>query len=249
MKKLRCLTALLICIIFLSTGCSSGESQSASTQLPGGGGGQQPAASASNGQQASGQGQSEGPMIEPKQLISKEEAAQLLGEVVKDGSVDEKLIMGMKVCFYPAENSSSKGYLSITVIQPGTLQQEEQSGGQSQSAGGQSPEQSGGQSSGGSSGGGRSSGSSGGSGGQSGGAQLNFKGIFEAIKASMEDLNAADTGRIGDDNFMSAQGMAIISGEYFIYVTAGSTDPAMVQQIVKAAGELAVRNLKRIQGK
>ena len=244
MKNLRCPVVLLLCCIFLFAGCSNSESQSASTQLPGGGG-QSPAASAAGGQQASGQEQSGGQMIEPKQLISKEEAAQLIGEAVKDGTIDEQQMLGMKVCFYPAENSSSKSYLSITVIQQGSLQQgessgEQQSGGSGggQSGGGEQSEQSGGQ-----------SGSSGGGGGQSGGGnQLTPKGIFEAIKTAMEDLNAADTGRIGDDNFMSAQGIAIISGEYFIYVTAGSNDAALVPQIVKQAGEMAFRNLKRIQG-
>ena len=245
MKKLRCFAALMICIIFFIAGCSNSESQSASTQLPGSGG-QSPAASASGSQQASGQDQSGGQMIEPKQLISKEEAAQLLGEAVKDGSADEQQMLGMKICFYPAENNSSKSYLSIAVIQQGTLQQ-----GSSEDGGGAGQSGSSSGQSGSSSGQSGSSGGSGGSEGQSGssgGNQLTPKGIFEAIKTAMEDLNAADTGRIGDDNFISAQGMAIISGEYFIYVTAGSNDATLVPQIVKQAGELAVRNLKRIQG-
>lgn len=247
MKKLRCLLVFLFCFIFFIAGCSNSESQSASTQLPGGGG-QSPAASASGGQQASGQEQSGSQMIEPKQLISKEEAAQLIGEAVKDGSVDEQQMLGMKICFYPAENSSSKSYLSIAVIQQGSLQQGESSGGGQ--SGGSSGSQSGGQSGGNEQSGSQSGGSSGGGGGsQSGENQLTPKGIFEAIKTAMEDLNAADTGRIGDDNFMSAQGMAIISGEYFIYVTAGNNDPALLPQIIKQAGEMAVRNLKRIQGK
>jgi len=244
MKKLRCLMVFLFCVIFFIAGCSNSESQSASTQLPGGG--QSPAASASGGQQASGQEQSGGQMIEPKQLISKEEAAQLIGEAVKDGSVDEQQMLGMKICFYPAESSSSKSYLSIAVIQQASLQQGESGGGsQSGGSGGGSGQSGGSEQSGGQSGG---SGGSGGGGQSGGGNQLTPKGIFEAIKTAMEDLNAADTGRIGDDNFMSAQGMAIISGEYFIYVTAGNNDPAKIQQIVKQAGELAVRNLKRIQG-
>lgn len=243
MKKCKCMAAILLCVVFVISGCSNSESQSATTQLPGGGG-QSPGASASQGAQSSGgQEQSGGQMIEPKQLISKEEAAQLLGEAVKDGSSDEKEILGMKICFYPAETNTSKSYLQIAVIQQGSLQQGEGGG-----AGGSDSSSQGG-SSGGSGGSGQNanSGGSGGSGG-GGGGQLTPKGIYEAVKQAMEDLNAADTGRIGDDNFISSQGMGIISGEYFIYVSAGSNDPLKVPEIVKTAGELAVRNLKRIQG-
>jgi len=237
MRKLKCFASILVCFILVMAGCSNNESQSASTQLPGG---QSAAVSASGGQQSSGQEQTGGQMIEPKQLISKEEAAQLVGETVKDGSTEEQSMLGMKLCFYAAENTNSKSYLQIAVIQTSMLQQ-----GQQQSSGG------GGSSSGGGSGGSGSGSSSSPSASQSnsGGNELTPKGIFEALKKAMEDLNAADTGRIGDDNFIAAQGMGILSGEYYIFVSAGSNDTANVPNIVKAAGELAVRNLKRIQGK
>jgi hypothetical protein len=183
-------------------------------------------------------------MIEPKQLISKEEAAQLIGETVKDASTDEQSMLGMKICLYAAENSASKSYIQIAVIQAGALKQ-----GQQQSSGGSS----GGS---GSSGGGSGSSESSGGGGSSpsaspsssSGSELTPKGIFEALKQAMEDLNSGDTGRIGDDNFLTAQGMGILSGEYYIFVSAGSNDATVVPGIVKAAGEMAIRNLKRIQG-
>jgi hypothetical protein len=242
MKKLSRFASILLCIIILiMAGCSSNESQSASTQLPGGQ--SQSASSSSGGPQASSGGQSGGQMIEPKQLISKEEAAQLIGEAVKDGSTDEQPVLGMKICFYPAENSASKAYLQIAVIQAGMLQQ-----GQQQSSGGGSSGGSGSSGGGsGSSGGGASSSPSSSQGG-GGGSELTTKGIFEALKKAMEDLNAADTGRIGDDNFITAQGMGILANDYYIFVSAGSNNAAGVPAIVKAAGELAVRNLKRIQG-
>ena len=238
MRKLARYVIVILCIALALSGCSSNESQSASTQLPGG---QSPAANSSSMPQTSQQGGGGGQMIEPKQLISKEEAAQMLGEPVKDGMTDEKPVLGMKICFYAAENPASKSYLQIAVVQSGMLQQ-----GQGQPQASASPDTS---SQPGSQGGGESSGpqaSQGSSGG--GGEQLTPKALFEALKQSMEDLNSAETGRIGDDNFLTAQGMGILSGEYYIFVSAGSNDPAAIPGIVKAAGELSIRNLKRIQG-
>jgi hypothetical protein len=239
MRKLTRDVIVIFCILLALSGCSSNESQSASTQLPGGG--QSPASNASNMPQSSQQSESGGQMIEPKQLISKEEAAQLIGETVKDASTDEQSMLGMKICLYAAENSASKSYIQIAVIQAGALKQ-----GQQQSSGGSS----GGSGSSGSS---ESSGSGGGSSpsaspSSSSGSELTPKGIFEALKQAMEDLNSGDTGRIGDDNFLTAQGMGILSGEYYIFVSAGSNDATVVPGIVKAAGEMAIRNLKRIQG-
>jgi len=240
MRKTARYVIVILCIALALSGCSSNESQSASTQLPGGGG-QSPAANSSSMPQTSQQGGGGGQMIEPKQLISKVEAAQLLGEPVKDGITDEKPVLGMKICFYAAENPASKSYLQIAVVQSGMLQQ-----GQGQPQASASPDTS---SQPGSQGGGDSSGpqaSQGSSGG--GGEQLTPKALFEALKQSMEDLNSTETGRIGDDNFLAAQGMGILSGEFYIYVSAGSNDPAAIPEIVKAAGEMSFRNLKRIQG-
>ena len=124
MKKLTCIAAILLCVVFFISGCSNNESQSASTQLPGGGS-QSPSASAASGQQSSEQQQQTGgQMIEPKQLISKVEAAQLLGETVKDESSEEQPMLGMKICFYAAENNASKSYLQIAVVQSGAFQQQ-----------------------------------------------------------------------------------------------------------------------------
>jgi len=241
MRKLARYVIVIFCIALVLSGCSSNESQSASTQLPGGG--QSPAANSSSMPQTSQQGESGGQMIEPKQLISKEEAAQLLGEPVKDGMTDKKPVLGMKICFYAAENSASKSYLQIAVVQSGMLQQGQGQGQSQTSASPGSSSQPGGQ------GGSQSSSSPQASqGSPGGGEQLTPKAIFEALKQAMEDLNSAETGRIGDDNFLTAQGMGILSGEFYIFVSAGSNDPAAIPGIVKAAAEMSVRNLKRIQG-
>lgn len=238
MRQLARYVIVIFCIALALSGCSSDESQSASTQLPGGG--QSPAASSSSMPQTSQQGGGGGQIIEPKQLISKEEAAQLLGEPVKDGMTDEKPVLGMKICFYTAENSASKSYLQIALVQSGMLQQGQEQPQASASPGASS--QPDGQ------GGGQSSSPQDSQGSSGGGEQLTPKALFEALKQSMEDLNSVETGRIGDDNFLTAQGMGILSGEYYIYVSAGSNDPAAISDIVKAAGEMAVRNMKRIQG-
>ncbi len=240
MSKLKCVTAVLLCMIILTAGCAQDESQSATTQLAGGN--QTPESGAKGEQQqSSSDGASESQVIEPKQLISREEAAQLIGEAVRDGADEEQEALGMKICFYAAENIDSKGYLQITVIQQaalskGSSEEKTEEGG------------SGGEENAGGSGGSEKQGGSGGS-GQGGGGELSPKDIFEALKKALKDQNAPDPGRIGDDIFLSAQGMGIMLGEYCIFVAAGSSDPAKVSEIVKMAGELAVRNLKRIQGK
>jgi len=240
MRKIARYVVVILCIALALSGCASNESQSASTQLPGGG--QSPAASSSSMPQTSQQGGGGGQMIEPKQLISKDEAAQLLGEPVKDGMTDEKPVLGMKICFYAAENPASKSYLQIAVVQSGMLQQGQ---GQEQPQASASP---GASSQPAAQGGGQSSSPQASQGSSGGGEQLTPKALFEALKQSMEDLNSVETGRIGDDNFLTAQGMGILSGEYYIYVSAGSNDPAAIPEIVKAAGEMSIRNLKRIQG-
>lgn len=73
------------------------------------------------------------------------------------------------------------------------------------------------------------------------------KTIFEALKKSLADPNA-DAGRIGEEAFVSAPGISILSGEYYIYVAASGADPTKTQQITKQAAELAVNNLKRMLG-
>ena len=240
MNKQKFIVAILFCIFLITAGCSSGDSQTATTQLAGGN--QSPDTGAKGEQQASSNSTSESQTIEPKQLISREEAAQLIGEAVKDGADQDQEILGMKICFYAAENIDSKGYIQIAIIQSGVL-----SAGSSKGSEGSDSSKGSGNEPGGSEGT-KEKGSSENT-SQESQEELSPKGIYEALKKAMKDLNAPDTGRIGDDAFISAQSMCILLGDYYIIVAAGSSDPAKVTEIVKMAGELAVRNIKRIQGK
>ncbi|HEX3072881.1 MAG TPA: hypothetical protein VHP30_04635, partial [Ignavibacteriales bacterium] len=145
--------------------------------------------------------------------------------------------MGLKTCFYVAENTASKGYLEIAVIQSSS----EQGGAQ----GGQSGQKSGGQGSSPS-----SSASGGQSSGQSGGGQgqMSPSVIYEALKKVMADPNSTEAIRIGDEAFATAAGITILSKQYCIFVSASGADPATAKQLTKKAGELAMSNLERIQG-
>lgn len=246
MKKFIAITVAVLYILALATGCSGGGNQNAATtQLQGGQQSQQQGGQKSQGQQGQQpEEQSAAKMIEPQQLISRQEAAQLVGEPVKDAIKEEQSMLGLKLSLYVAENPDSKCYLQVAVIQQGAMQAEEQSG--------QGGGQSGGQSGSGGQGGGQE-GSGGQSGGQSGGGgtggqkEMSPKSMFEALKKALGDPNI-DAGRIGEEAFISAPGISILSGEYYIYVAASAIDPAQNQQITKQAGELAVNNLKRMLG-
>ena len=58
-----------------------------------------------------------GTIIEPKQLISKQDAEQLLGEAVKEGEKSEQPATGQKICFYYAQNEDSLSFLQISITQ------------------------------------------------------------------------------------------------------------------------------------
>ena len=58
-----------------------------------------------------------GTIIEPEQLISKQEAEQLLGEAVKEGEKKEQPVVGQKICFYDAQNEDSESFLQISITQ------------------------------------------------------------------------------------------------------------------------------------
>ncbi len=238
MRKIILMVACLLCIALLLPACSGGESGSASTVLSGG---QTPGANNSQGQQAGSsqsQGGQEQKMIKPEQLISKDEAATLLGETVKDAAKGEYPMLGLNTCFYAAEKPDSKGYLHVGIIQMGQQGQSGGSGGGGQS--GQSSQPSSSESS-------QASQSSGG-GSSGGGEEMSAKTLYEGFKKLFSDPNSVLTGRIGEDAFVSAPGISILSGQYYIYVAVGNADPLKAQTMVKQAAELAMNNLKRIQG-
>lgn len=60
---------------------------------------------------------STGALIEPEQLISSEEAAQLLGEAVTDGDKTEQEVVGLKICNYEAQDENSFRFLQISITQ------------------------------------------------------------------------------------------------------------------------------------
>ena len=208
MKKLILMISLLICICAISAAC---EGESEKSQPPGG----------PEGTQESGQspGQSPAAAIQPKQLISKEDAAKLLGEPLKEGVESKDLYQGISSCFYAPEKSDSKSYLLIALLQKA-------SGGQ-QSGGSSAGQQSGGQQSGG----------------------LEPKKVYEILKKIFADPNTPVGGFIGDDKFIISQGMCILNGENCIFVSVGNADPVKALEMQKQAAELAVTNINRIQGK
>lgn len=241
MKKLICIIIASLCVVAFITGCSGGNQQqsAATTQIAGNS--SQPSGQSSQGSQGGSGGQSSGGQsIEPKQLISKLEASQLLGEAVKDAVTGDKSEMGLKTCFYVAENTASKSYLEIAILQT--------SSGQEGSSGGSSPSKSPSQS--GSHGSSQDGGQGGSQGGSQGGGQQQTppNAIYEALKKVMADPNSTEPIRIGDEAFATASGIAILSKGYCIFVSASGADPAAAKQLTKQAGELAMSNLERIQG-
>ncbi len=230
MKKLFTILIILLMAFMLLPGCSDKESQSATTTVSGG---QQSQTSSSGSAEASQSKGAESKKIKPDQLISKDDASKLLGEAVKAGTEDEYEQLGLVSSYFAPENTESKNYLQISV-----LQKKEEEGGQSGSAGGaeSSSKPSASQS--------QSQSSS--SGGQ--GSEMSPKSLYEGFKKIYSDANAAVTGHIGDDIFVSGKSISILSGDYCIIISSGNPDAAAADTILKSAAEMAVGNLKRIQG-
>lgn len=58
-----------------------------------------------------------GTLIEPEQLISKEEAATLLGEAVMDAEKTDQQVVGQKICIFEAADENSFRFLQISLTQ------------------------------------------------------------------------------------------------------------------------------------
>lgn len=56
-------------------------------------------------------------LLEPEMLISRDEAAMLLGEPVADGKKSETKAVGMKLCLYNPQNTSSQSFLQLSLTQ------------------------------------------------------------------------------------------------------------------------------------
>ncbi|MEI7825085.1 MAG: hypothetical protein WCI01_07285 [Chlorobiaceae bacterium] len=63
------------------------------------------------------EGKKSGKLLEPEMLISKGDAAELLGEDVQEGKKSETEVVGMKLCMYNALNPSSNRYLQVSLTQ------------------------------------------------------------------------------------------------------------------------------------
>lgn len=67
-----------------------------------------------------------GTIIEPEQLISRQEAEQLLDEAVKEGEKKEQPVVGQKICFYDAQNEDSLSFLQISITQAAFMKSDSQ---------------------------------------------------------------------------------------------------------------------------
>jgi len=233
MKKVFCILISLVLLAVIS-GCSGGDSGSTTTVVTGSSS-QSQSASSSSGESSS-TSSSPGKSIKPEQLISSEEAAQLIGEAVKAGVKDDYSAFGLDICFYAAANAESKNYLQIAVIQQAS---------ESESQGGESSQPSESSSASASASASPSSSASA-SGGQS--EPATPKSLYDGFKKIFSDPNAAVTGRLGDDNFLAAQSISILSGDYCIFIAVGSFSPEAGQAILTQASEMVMANLQRILG-
>lgn len=113
-KKYLC---LLVSTVILFAGCGGDDKSSENSQ------GNQTEVQTARGQAADCQ------LKEPCALITKAEAASLIGEDVKDGQYGEQQVVGMKKCFYEAAGSDK--FLQITVQQSEFMSQQVREAGQS----------------------------------------------------------------------------------------------------------------------
>lgn len=188
------ITAILIALIFAASlaACSGGAAQpsgSAPAQEQQGASGQ--------ASEAPAEGQSA--VIEPEQLISKEEAASIAGDV-KDGEKNEQPAVGQKICFYDAADGS--GYLQISLTQTAFMANDFNT-----------PES-----------------------------------IYMTTKDAVADEEQVTADGIGDEYFFGTPGLHILYKDYYICLAADSSDSAKVQEMLKQAGALAVKNLDAILG-
>jgi|GEM_PF-1766449 len=254
-RKHIIIAMVLVLALYLPAGCAQQEQGGAQTQLPGGtpqpSPQQQSRQMSSGGQQESGQQQG-GQTIKPRQLISMEEAAQILGEPVKDCVEEEQQVLGMTICLYRPENAKSKGYVQVVVIQQSSMQQGQQQQGQGQDGqsqqGQQEKSQGQAQEQGVHQGQGQQDGEQQGQGQQSQ-QQMSPKSIFDTLRKAFGDPNTPPSSFVGEDRFTTAKGVNILTGDQnYIYISVGHEDPAKAEQQTKQAAELAVSNFRRLMG-
>jgi hypothetical protein len=70
-------------------------------------------------------------LIEPGQLISREEAEAFVGEALKEGQSDENPAVGMKKCFYGSAKADSGKFFQISIQQTASMPEKMRKAGQS----------------------------------------------------------------------------------------------------------------------
>lgn len=119
MKKVFMVIFVLLCCVALLAGCAGSSDTPETSNTPDNASDvAQPANQPSEALEVQEpESQPEGTLIEPEQLISKEEAATLLGEAVKDGEKTGQQVVGQKICVYEAEDENSFRFLQISLVQ------------------------------------------------------------------------------------------------------------------------------------
>lgn len=114
MKKITAIFTMLLCVLILLAGCSASKLEdSASVDA------QPEATESQSGEDTEVSEQAQAPtsaLIEPEQLISLEEAEELLDETLTSEK-KEQSVVGQKIIFYKAVNENSPKYLQIAVTQ------------------------------------------------------------------------------------------------------------------------------------
>ncbi|OQB24493.1 MAG: hypothetical protein BWY11_01113 [Firmicutes bacterium ADurb.Bin182] len=120
MKKLCFLTAVVLVIALLFAGCSNqadGGKTKDPAETPAGEGTSAPSAEIEEAK----------PVIEPEQLITKEDAEFILGEAVLEGKKTDQPVVGQKICFYDSASEDSDSYLQISINQDAFIDNDFQS--------------------------------------------------------------------------------------------------------------------------
>ena len=106
MKRTSLLSALILCLLIGLTACSSpGQDESTTPNQD------------ANEEIDKIKANNKSGLIEPEQVISKDEAETLLGEPVQDCSKSENEVVGQKLCFYDVVDENSFRFLQIAITQ------------------------------------------------------------------------------------------------------------------------------------
>ncbi len=118
MKKITYIAAVLLCVAVFLAGCSASPAPKESEDI------NKEAAEPADVQTNDSEPQSASlAIIEPEQLISKQEAQELLGEEVSEGEKTFMESVGQKIIFYDSQADGSFASLQISLTQPSTIQQ------------------------------------------------------------------------------------------------------------------------------